>query len=379
MIYLDNAATTRPKPPGVAAAVVKAMEEWGNCGRGAHEDALSAAREVYALRERLAALFGCGRADHVAFTANSTQALNIAISGLLGPGDHVISTDWEHNSVLRPLYRLRAQGGEVDFLPADRQGRLDYGRLPALLRPNTRAVVCTHASNLTGDLMDLEKMADFAHKNGLLLILDASQTAGVFPIDMDRQGIDLVCFTGHKSLMGPQGTGGLCFREGLDIRPFAVGGTGVQSFLEHQPEEYPTRLEAGTLNSHGLAGLAAALDFLEETGMDAIRTHETALARRFYQAVRDLPGVRLYGDFTAPERAPIVTLNLGDYDSAEVADELAERFSVATRPGAHCAPRLHRCLGTENQGAVRFSWSWFNTEEETDAAAAALKCLAEEA
>ena len=379
MIYLDNAATTRPKPPGVAEAMTAAMMSWGNCGRGAHEEALASARAVFSVREQIARLLGCPRADHVCFTPNSTQALNIAIGGLLGPGDHVISTDLEHNSVLRPLYRLRQQGAAVDFVPADRRGQIDYGDFERLLRPDTKAVVCTHASNLTGDMIDIGRVGDFCRAHGLLFILDASQTAGVFPIDMETQHIDVVCFTGHKSLLGPQGTGGLCVREGVDIRPFAVGGTGVQSYLETQPMEYPTRLEAGTLNSHGLAGLGAALEFLEETGIDAIRAHETALARRFYQAVRDLPGVRLYGDFTAPERAPIVTLNLGDYDSAEVADELAERFSVATRPGAHCAPRLHRCLGTENQGAVRFSWSWFNTEEETDAAAADLKCLAEEA
>ena len=378
MIYLDNAATTRPKPPGVAEAVVQAMADYGNCGRGAHDDALSAARTVYAVRGQAAALFGCPRADHVAFTSNSTQALNIAICGLLGPGDHVISTDLEHNSVLRPLYRLAAQGA-ADFVPADRNGQLDYGAFQRLLRPETKAVVCTHASNLTGDLVDIDFVGQFCRQHGLLFILDASQTAGVFPIDMERQHISVVCFTGHKSLMGPQGTGGLCVGEGVEIRPFAVGGTGVQSFSETQPMEYPTRLEAGTLNSHGLAGLGAALDFLRSTGPETIRAHEDALARQFYEGVRNLPGVKVYGNFAAPRRAAIVALNIGDEDSSEMADELAERFSIATRPGAHCAPRLHRCLGTEDQGAVRFSWSWFNTEAETDAAIAAVATLAEEA
>lgn len=379
MIYLDNAATTRPKPPGVAEAVTAAMNAYGNCGRGVHDDALSAARTVYGVRQKLADLFGCPRADHVVFTQNSTQALNIAISGLLAVGDHVISTDLEHNSVLRPLYRLREQGAAVDFVPADTAGSIDYEDFEKLLRPNTRAVVCTHASNLTGDMLDIKRIGDFAHRHGLLFILDASQTAGVFPIDMERQHIDVVCFTGHKSLLGPQGTGGLCVREGVEIRPFAVGGTGVQSYLEAQPTEYPTRLEAGTLNSHGIAGLGAALEFITQTGMDVIRAHETALARRFYEAVRDVPGVMVYGDHTAPERAPVVTLNIGDVDSSEVSDELAERFGIATRPGAHCAPRLHRALGTEDQGAVRFSWSYFNTEVETDAAAEAVRTLAAEA
>lgn len=379
MIYLDNAATTRPKPPGVAEAVTAAMNDYGNCGRGAHDDALSAARTVYGVRQKLADLFNCSRADHVAFTQNSTQALNIAISGLLTAEDHVISTDLEHNSVLRPLYRLRERGMAVDFVPAGRTGSIDYGDFERLLRPNTRAVVCTHASNLTGDLVDIQQVGAFVHRHGLLFILDASQTAGVFPIDMERQHIDVVCFTGHKSLLGPQGTGGLCVREGVEVRPFAVGGTGVQSYLETQPMEYPTRLEAGTLNSHGIAGLGAALDFIEKTGMDAIRAHEMDLARRFYQTVRTLPGVTVYGDHTALERAPVVTLNIGDVDSAEVSDELAERFGIATRPGAHCAPRLHRALGTGAQGAVRFSWSYFNTAAETDAAAEAVRVLAEEA
>lgn len=378
MIYLDNAATTRPKPPGVAEAVTAAMLSYGNSGRGTHSDALEAARTVFTVRQQLADLLGCKRPDHVCFTPNSTMALNIAISGLLGSGDHVISTDLEHNSVLRPLYRLRQQGTAVDFVPADGNGQLDYGAFERLLRPNTRAVVCTHASNLTGDLVDISRVGEFCHAHGLLFILDASQTAGVFPIDMEKQHIDVVCFTGHKSLLGPQGTGGLCVREGVEIRPFAVGGTGVQSFSETQPEEYPTRLEAGTLNSHGIAGLGAALDFLERTGLDTIRAHETALARRFYKAVRVLPGVRIYGDWTAAEHAPIVTLNIADQDSAEVSDELAERFGIATRPGAHCAPRLHRALGTEDQGAVRFSWSYFNSEAETDAAAEAVRVLAAE-
>ncbi|WP_295757966.1 aminotransferase class V-fold PLP-dependent enzyme [uncultured Oscillibacter sp.] len=379
MIYLDNAATTRTKPPAVAQAVLEALSSYGNCGRGGHQGALSAARAIYETREKIAALLGCPRADHVCFTQNSTQALNIAVCGLLGPGDHVISTDLEHNSVLRPLYRLRDAGAAVDFVPAGSRGRLDCGGFERFLRPETKAIVCTHASNLTGDAVDIARVGRFAREHGLLFILDASQTAGVLPIDLAAMGIDVVCFTGHKSLMGPQGTGGLCLREGLEIRPFTVGGTGVQSYSEAQPGEYPTRLEAGTLNGHGLAGLSAALDFLAETGIARIHAHEDALARRFYKAVRDLPGVTVYGDFSAPVRAPVVTLNIGDFDSAEVSDELAERFGIATRPGAHCAPRLHRALGTEEQGAVRFSWSYFNTEEETAAAAEAVRVLAREA
>jgi selenocysteine lyase/cysteine desulfurase len=307
------------------------------------------------------------------------MALNIAISGLLSKEDHVISTDMEHNSVLRPLYRLQQQGMGLDFVPVGSQGIPDYTAFESLLRPNTRAVVCTHASNLTGDLMDIRAVGDFCRAHGLRFILDASQSAGVFPIDMEADGIDVVCFTGHKSLLGPQGTGGLCVREGVEIRPFAVGGTGVQSYLETQPSEYPTRLEAGTLNSHGLAGLCASLAFLEETGIDAVRAHEMSLARRFYERVQTCQGITVYGNFEARERAPVVALNIAGLDSSEVSDELAERFGIATRPGAHCAPRMHRALGTTEQGAVRFSWSYFNTVEETDEAAEVVCLLAREA
>jgi len=377
MIYLDNAATSRMKPSCVAEAVTAALTSYGNCGRGTHDGALSAARTVYDVRRRLAELFDAPSAERVVFTPNSTMALNIAISGLLGAGDHVISTDLEHNSVLRPLYRLREQGAAVDFVPADRAGQPDYAAFEKFLRPDTRAVVCTHASNLTGDLMDIQWVGEFCRRHGLLFILDASQTAGVFPIRMKARHIDVVCFTGHKGLLGPQGTGGLCVGEGVEIRPFAVGGSGVQSALETQPAEYPARLEAGTLNSHGIAGLGASLEYIEQRGMESIRAHETALARRFYGAVRQIPDVKVYGNHEA-EHAAIVTLNIGDLDAGAVSDELAERFGIATRPGAHCAPRLHRALGTTEQGAVRFSWSCFNTVEETDAAAEAVRILAEE-
>ena len=213
--------------------------------------------------------------------------------------------------------------------------------------------------------------------DGAILVVDASQTAGVFDIDMEAMGIDVVCFTGHKSLLGPQGTGGLCIAPGVDIRPFKVGGTGVQTYLPQQPPQYPTRLEAGTLNGHGIAGLSAALDYLEETGLETIRSHEQALARQFYEGVSAIPGVTVYGDFTTWDRAPVVSLNIRDYDSSQVSDVLAEQFSIATRPGAHCAPRLHRALGTMAQGAVRFSFGWFNTEEETQAAIAAVRSVAE--
>ena len=378
MIYLDNAATTLHKPPQVAEAVLHAMTTMGNAARGAHSGALEASRTVVGTREKLARLFACQRADHVVFTANSTEALNIAINGLIHEGDHVISTDCEHNSVLRPLYRLEEERGvKLDFVPADRRGLVDYADFERLMRPDTRAVVCTHCSNLTGNILDIGRIAGIAHSRGALLIVDASQTAGTVPIDMQALGVDVLCFTGHKGLMGPQGTGGLCIRPGVEIDPWKVGGSGVHSYDRHQPREYPTRLEAGTLNSHGIAGLSAALDVILERGVADIRRAEHALMQRFYDGVCGISGVTVYGDFSAPERGAIVALNIRDYDSSAVSDELAVTYGIATRPGAHCAPRMHRALGTTEQGAVRFSFSCYNTEREVDAAIAAVRAIAE--
>ena len=375
MIYLDNAATTVKKPPSVARAVAAAMESVGNTARGAHGYSLAAAEVIYETREKLAKLFNCKRADHVVFTANVTQALNTAICGTLSAGDHVISTDLEHNSVLRPLYRLESeQGVEVDFVPADSRGKIDYDDFERLLKPNTKAIVCTHASNLTGTVTDIKRIADIARDKGILLIVDAAQTAGVKRIDMRQLGIDILCFTGHKGLMGPQGTGGMCVREGVDIRPLTVGGTGVRTYSRTQPDRLPTLLEAGTLNGHGIAGLSAALDFISETGLENIEKKEAFLTERFYNGVKSVGGVKVYGDHSA-EHTAIVALNIGDMDSSEVADILFEEYGIAVRAGAHCAPRLHRALGTEEQGAVRFSFSYFNTEAETDAAIAAVESV----
>ena len=378
MIYLDSAATSLHKPPQVARAVAEAIGSFGNPARGAHAAALAADRAVYETRRELAALLGCPRPDHVIFTCNATEALNIAIYGLLGPGDRAVSTDLEHNSVLRPLYDLQAKGMELAFAPADARGRLDYEALDRLILPGTRAVICTHASNLTGNALDLPRIAGLAHSRGALLVVDAAQTAGVLPLDMEAMGIDVLCFTGHKGLMGPQGTGGLCLRPGVELRPFKRGGSGVHSYDPGQPGEYPTRLEAGTLNAHGLAGLRAALGFLRQTGRQRLYELEHARTLAFYEAVRDLKGVTVYGDFSQPLRAGIVSLNIRGLDSARAADLLASEFDIAVRAGAHCAPRMHRALGTEETGAVRFSFSPFTTPEETAAAAEAVRALAAE-
>jgi selenocysteine lyase/cysteine desulfurase len=272
----------------------------------------------------------------------------------------------------------RERGVLLDFVSADPKGILRYEEFEEKLRPDTRAVVVTHASNLTGNRTDLKRIRGIMKEKSpdALLIADASQTAGAVPIDMEQMHIDILCFTGHKGLMGPQGTGGLCIREGVEVRSFKVGGSGVHSYDPEQPGEYPTRLEAGTLNTHGIAGLSAALDFIDETGLEAIGEKERRLMRRFYDAVSQIDGVTVYGDF-AGERTAVVALNIRDYDSGAVSDALYEEFGIATRAGAHCAPRMHRALGTTDRGAVRFSFSWFNTEEEADRAAAAVAQLAQ--
>ena len=378
MIYLDNAATTMHKPQTVIDAVTQAMCSLGNAGRGATSGALDAARTIHACRAKLARLLGCPRADHVCFTPKSTAALNTAINGVVRPGDRVVTTVLEHNSVLRPLNRLAAeQGVTVEHAGCDANGVLDYDELDRLVTPGTRAVVVTHASNVTGNAVDIARVAAIAHAAGALVIVDASQSAGTAHIDMQAMGLDIVCFTGHKGLMGPQGTGGLAVAEGIDVAPWAMGGTGVHSFDALQPLEWPTRLEAGTLNGHGIAGLSAGLDFIEaQGGVEAIAAHERALADRFLAGVREIPGIKLYGAFDQPTRSAIVSLNVGDIDSAEISDALMQGWGIATRPGAHCAPLMHRALGTERQGVVRFSFGYFNTDEEADTAIDALCDLA---
>ena len=378
MIYFDNAATTLRKPRCVIEAVTEAMGSMGNSGRGVHSGALSAARTIYDTRAALAKLFGAEGPERIAFTANSTEALNMAIKGLLAPGDHVITTALEHNSVLRPLYELEDRGMELTILPADTLGNICCEDFEKEIRPTTRAIVTTHGSNLTGNLLDIEKIGSIARAHGLTYIVDASQTAGVFDIDVQRMNIDILCFTGHKGLLGPQGTGGLYVREGIEIRPLLSGGSGVQTYLRSHPPQMPTVLEAGTLNGHGIAGLGAAVKYLQETGLDTIRQKEQALMRVFYEAVRQIPGITVYGDFSSMERCAIVSLNVRDYDSGEVSDALSESYGIATRPGAHCAPLMHRALGTVDQGAVRFSFSHFNTEEEIKIAVSALQELAQE-
>lgn len=378
MIYLDNAATTMKKPDCVIAAVAKAMTCMGNSGRGVHEASLDASRIIYDTRSKLAELFNAEDPRQIVFTANSTESLNIAIKGILNPGDHVITTVLEHNSVLRPLYEMEKRGVELSIIGCDEEGMPDLTAMEAAIKENTKMIICTNGSNLTGNYIDVSVIGKIAHAHGLIFAVDASQTAGVFPIDVQKMDIDILCFTGHKGLLGPQGTGGIYVKEGIELRPLKTGGSGIQTYSKEHPVQMPTALEAGTLNGHGIAGLHAALGYLEKEGINNIRKRENELMWRFYNGVKDVPGVKIYGDYRQLERCAIVTLNIGDYDSSEVSDELLMEYNISTRSGGHCAPLMHGALGTVEQGAVRFSFSHYNTEEEVDTAIRAIRELAEE-
>lgn len=377
MIYLDSSATSFLKPPQVAEAVFRSFNTIGNAGRGAHAPTLNASRLIYDTREKLAALFGTPDPSRIAFTCNATEALNIAIHGAIHPGEHVITTACEHNSVLRPLYLKEKEGTELTIIPADKKGRIRYDLLESSVKSNTSAIVLTHASNLSGNVTDLAFVSNFAKKHGLLLIVDASQTAGSLPINVVKMGIDILCFTGHKGLFAPQGTGGLYVREGLTLSPLKSGGSGVHSFDRQHPTDMPTALEAGTLNGHGIAGLNAGLDYILSTGVKNIHAKEISLARRFVNGISDISDLKLYGDIDAPLRTPIISLNIGNMSSASVSDILWEDYEICVRAGAHCAPLMHKTFGTEKQGAVRFSFSCFNTETEIDTAIRAMHEIAE--
>lgn len=378
MIYFDSAATSFYKPKQVEQAVCRAFHTIGNAGRGAHAPTLEASRVLYRTRAKLARLFHAENASRIAFTANVTQALNIAIDGLVQAGDHVVTTVCEHNSVLRPLYKKQENSVFLTIVSADENGVIDPQKIQDAMRENTRAIVMHHASNVTGNVVPIQTIADIAHRAGALLIVDAAQTAGAIPIDVQKMGIDVLCFTGHKSLLGPQGTGGMYVREGLSIPSLLVGGSGVHSFDKHQPTDMPTALEAGTANGHGIAGLEAAVDFLLETGVETIHARENALMQRFLSGIRPVANAKIYGDMNTPLRAPIVTLNLGTADAAVVSDELWEEYEICVRAGAHCAPLMHEHFGTAEQGAVRFSFSYWNTEEEVDRAIQAVREIAAE-
>lgn len=379
MIYLDNAATTAIKPLSVAQAVYEALAggDLGNPARGSHDYSVNAFRKIYLFRETAARLFGVEDPLNIALVQNATDGLNRVLKGWLKPGDHVITTVTEHNSVLRPLYQLEKTGVLLDFVGIDEKAVLKYDEFEALIKPQTKAVVVTAASNVTGNPTDLEFVGAFCKRHGLKFFLDASQAAGIADINMEKLGIDVLCTTGHKSLYGPQGTGIVAVRGNLAIEPVFSGGAGAHSFEREHPATMPDVLESGTLNTPGAAGLTAGMEYVESLGLCAIRAKLEGLERLFVQGLEEIPGIKIYGDLTLDGRSPVIGINIGEMASSEAAAILNEDYSIAVRPGAHCAPRIHEALGTRAQGILRFSFSTFNSEEDIQQALAAIKEISE--
>ncbi len=379
LLYFDNAATSWPKPEEMQAAMNRYIREIGGSpGRSGHRLSIEAGRVILDAREAVALLFGVDDPSRIVFTKNATEALNIALRGLLNAGDHVITSSMEHNSVMRPLRALEEDGVAVSVIPCSVRGELDPTALPSAIRPSTKAIILTHASNVTGTVLPIGEAGRVAREHGLILIVDAAQTAGVQPICVDEMGIDLLAFTGHKSLFGPPGTGGLYIRRGLEtqIRPLMTGGTGSRSEFEEQPLFLPDKFEAGTPNTIGLAGLAAGVSWILARGVDAIRAREEALAGRFTRGLMEIPGIDLYGPSDPSRRTSIVSFNIAGLMPSEAAQELDERFAIMSRPGLHCAPAAHRTIGTFPKGTIRFGFGVFNTEAEIDAALEAVRALA---
>lgn len=377
MIYFDSAATSWPKPIEVWKAMEHCIRFVGaNPGRSGHSMALEAGRLVDETRELLASLFNIRNPDQIVFTLNATEALNLAIKGLLKEGDHVVTSSMEHNSVTRPLQVMKGRGVEVTKVPCAADGSIKVKDLEAALKPNTAAVVITHASNVTGTLMPIGEIGQLTKKKGLRLIVDAAQTAGVFDLDVSFMGIHLLAFPGHKGLYGPTGTGGLYIAEGLELTPLKEGGTGSKSEIPDQPDLMPERYESGTLNSVGIAGLAAGLKFIRREGMERIRKHEMKLTHRFLEGVKEIQGLTVYGPKDLYSRTPVVSFSLKGKPAGAVGTILDQQYKIACRAGLHCAPDAHRTLGTFEQKLVRFSFSYFNNEREIDQAILSLKKIA---
>lgn len=379
MIYLDNAATTAVKPDSVKAAILRGLDgNYGNPSRGAHDFSLNAFREVYKCRENAARLFNIYDPLNIALTFNGTDSLNKVIKGAIKPGDHVITTMAEHNSVLRPLYQHATSFEELTIVGLDEAAEIKYEEMFNGIRRNTKAVIVTAASNVTGNGTDIKKISEFTKANNILLIVDASQAAGVLDLDMEYLGIDILCATGHKGLYGPQGTGIVAVRDGGNFKPFITGGAGHHSFSKNHPDKMPDVFEAGTLNTPGIMGLNAGIEYILDKGIENVRNHVMGLERELIRGFREIGSVKLYGNMDNKFRTPCVGINIGNLSSSEVAARLNEDYGIAIRPGAHCAPLVHEALKTKEQGIVRFSLSGFNTLDEVKEAIKAVKEISED-
>ena len=379
IIYLDNGATSYPKPEEVYRFMDYFFRNFGvNPGRSGYDLCLEAGDMVENTRKMLTEFFNGSDPNRLCFTYNSTDALNLAIFGLLQPGDHAITTTLEHNSVLRPLYHLSLQGVEVDYVPFDQKGFVDPDEIKKRIKKNTRLVVVNHASNVIGTVQPVGEIGRICREHGVLLVIDASQSAGKVPIDMKSMNIDVVCFTGHKSLLGPTGIGGLCVGEGVNIRITRAGGTGVRSAQRTHLEEYPYRLEYGTPNVMGIAGLQAGLKWLQEKGLENIHHQEMKLTEMLVRGLKEIEGVRLYCQDDLTDHISVLAFNIDGLEAQDVGIMLDVDYNIACRTGLHCAPLVHEQLGTDKiKGAVRFGIGPFNTEEHIQAAIQAVREIAE--
>jgi cysteine desulfurase family protein len=369
MIYLDNAATSWPKPEAVYQAMDCFMREVGaSPGRSGHRLSIEAGRVVYETRESLARLLNVNDPLRIIFTGNATEALNLAINGVLRPGDHAITSSMEHNSVMRPLRALEARGVELTVVSCSKEGFLDPGGIEKAVKPNTRLIVLNHASNVMGALLPVAEVGTIARRHGVFFCVDAAQSAGAYPLDVSSMNVDLLAFTGHKSLFGPQGTGGLYIRQGVEdlIEPLMRGGTGSRSDSEYQPDFLPDKYESGTPNTVGLAGLGAGVQFVLSRGVDALREKEEKLMHHLIEGLGAIPGVTLYGSGDAREQVAVLSFNITGVAPSEVAMRLEEEYDILCRPGLQCAPIAHKTLGTFPGGTVRVSPGYFTTEDEVD-------------
>ena len=377
-IYFDNASTSFPKAEGVAEAVYHYLKDCGcNINRGGYDEAYQAEETVLRTRQQLTELFHGPDCRNVVFTRNITESLNVLLKGFLKAGDHVLVSAMEHNAVMRPLIQLTEQGVSFDRIPCMADGTLDVSAMDRLLRENTRAVVMLHASNVCGTLMPVGTVGAFCHAHGLRFILDTAQTAGVFPIDMEAMHIDALAFTGHKGLLGPQGIGGFILQPDMVplVQPLIAGGTGSISHEEQMPSFMPDRFEAGTMNLPGIMGLHAALRWLEQETIDAVRSHELELTERFLSGALDIPCLRVVGRQDIAGRAGVVSVVPENADPALVADALGREYGIMVRVGLHCAPNAHKTLGTFPTGTIRFSFGRWNTPQQVDTALSALREL----
>ncbi len=377
MIYMDNGATSYPKPPEVIETMIDVMANYcANPGRAGHFMAARTAQEIYKSRLAVARLFNIKDPARLVFTKNCTESINVALKGILKEGDHVITSSMEHNSVVRPLMELRQKGVSATFVSCAQDGSIDPKDIKEAIRPNTKMIVMTAASNVTGTKMPLEEIGRIALRRGVLFMVDGAQGAGHMDIDVEENHIDVLAAPGHKGLLGPQGTGVLYVREGIKIRPLLAGGTGSKSNEEQQPEDFPEGFEAGTVNAPGIIALGAAVRFINKVGVDVIEEHERKLTAKLQKGLTAIRGVVIYGPADTHDKTAAVSMNIENLDCEEVAAILNDRYGIAVRAGLHCSPRAHKTIGTENMGCVRICPGFYTTERELEEVIKAVKEIA---